>query len=68
MKRGFTATVSHEGEWHVAQCLEVDIANQGATEDEALTNLAEALALHFEAPTATSVSKIRRIEVDVGAR
>ena len=43
-----TAAISKDGEWYVAQCLEVDIASQGHTLDEARNNLAEALALHFE--------------------
>ncbi|MDZ8110171.1 MAG: type II toxin-antitoxin system HicB family antitoxin [Nostoc sp. DedQUE12a] len=48
MKRTFTASVWQEGKWFVAQCLEVDIASQGESEAEALANLTEALALHFE--------------------
>ncbi len=52
MKRVFKASVSREGDGFVAQCLEVDMASQGRTEDEALANLEEALALHFEAPRA----------------
>ena len=52
MKRSFTATVSKEEDWYIAQCLEVDIASQGETEAEALANLREALELHFEPPIA----------------
>ncbi len=52
MKREFKASVSREGEWFVAQCLEVDVASQGRSEEEALANLEEALALHFEPPRA----------------
>ena len=48
MKRPFTATVWREGDWYVSQCLEIDIASQGETEEEALDNLKEALELHFE--------------------
>jgi predicted RNase H-like HicB family nuclease len=47
MTQKFTASVSKEGNWFVAQCLEVDVASQGETEDEALGNLREALELHF---------------------
>ncbi len=50
MTQKFTASVSKEGNWFVAQCLEVDVASQGETEDEALANLREALELHFEPP------------------
>jgi len=67
MKRPFTATVWKDGSWFVSQCLEVDIASQGETEEEALTNLKEALELHFEPPQATRPPKVRTIEVEVGA-
>lgn len=43
-----TAAITTEGDWFVAQCLEVDIASQGRSLDEARDNLAEALALYFE--------------------
>ena len=58
MRRSFTATVTQEGDWYVAQCLEVDVASQGETEEEALANLGEALALHFEDPRATGIPKV----------
>jgi predicted RNase H-like HicB family nuclease len=50
MKRPFATTVWREGDGYVAQCLEVDVASQGKTEDEALANLKEALELYFEPP------------------
>ena len=49
----FNASVWAENGWFVAQCLEVDVASQGRSEQEALENLKEALALHFETPRAT---------------
>ncbi len=52
---------------YVSQCLEIDIASQGTTEEEALENLKEALALHFEPPQATRPPNVRMIEVEVGA-
>lgn len=52
MKQPFAATVWREGNWYVSQCLEVDVASQGETEEEALANLKEALELHFEPPRA----------------
>ena len=67
MKRAFTASVWREGEWYVAQCLEVDVASQGESEAEALDNLREALELYFEEPIATVNPEIRTIEVDTGA-
>jgi len=59
--------VWREGAWFVSQCLEVDVASQGETEEEALANLREALELHFEPPQATRLPKLRTIEVEVGA-
>ena len=43
-----TAAISKEGDWFVAQCLEVDVASQGRSVEDARANLAEALALFFE--------------------
>lgn len=43
-----TAAISREGDLFVAQCLEVDVASQGPTFEEARDNLAEALSLFFE--------------------
>ena len=54
MKKTFKASVWREDGWYVAQCLDVDVASQGRSEKEALKNLEEALALHFEPPRATA--------------
>jgi predicted RNase H-like HicB family nuclease len=67
MKRPFAATVWREGRWYVSQCLELDVASQGETEEVALANLKEAIELHFEPPQATRPSQVRLIEVEVGA-
>ena len=67
MKRPFAASIWREGDWYVAQCLEVDVASQGETEAEALVNLKEALELYFEPPQATRPPQIRLIEVEFGA-
>jgi len=37
-----------EGTFFVAQCLTVDVSSFGATSEEALQNLDEALTLYFE--------------------
>jgi predicted RNase H-like HicB family nuclease len=66
-KQKFTASVSREGRWYVAQCLEVDVASQGRSEAAALKNLADALALHLTPPVATQAPKVRSIEVTVRA-
>jgi predicted RNase H-like HicB family nuclease len=49
----FTAGITREGKWYVAQCLEADVASQGRSEAAALKNLTEALELHFSLPMAT---------------
>ena len=67
MKQVFTASVWQEGDWFVAQCLAVDVASQGETEDEALANLRQALELHFEPPRATVSPRIWQIQAEVGA-
>lgn len=67
VKRPFATSVWREGDWYVAQCLEVDVASQGQSEDEALLNLKEALELYFEPPRPTRVPLVRTIEVEVGA-
>lgn len=67
MKRNLNATVWQEEEWFVAQCLEVDVASQGETPEEAMENLREALVLHFTPPVATVLPFIQPIEVEVMA-
>ena len=46
--RRLTAAVTREDAWYVAQCLEVEVASQGKSVEEALANLKEALELFFE--------------------
>jgi predicted RNase H-like HicB family nuclease len=49
MRNEFTAILERDGEWYIAYCPEVPGANgQGASKDEARTNLAEAIALILE--------------------
>lgn len=43
----FTAVVTQEGEWYVARCLDVEVASQGHSVEEALA-MREALELYFE--------------------
>jgi predicted RNase H-like HicB family nuclease len=67
MKRPFSATIWREGDWFVSQCVDLDVASQGRTEEEALDNLRDALELHFELPVATHPPAVFQIEVEVGA-
>jgi len=66
MKTDFTVSVWQEDDLFVAQCLEVDVASQGSTEEEAVSNLRETLE-HFERPVAERRPKLIRVEVQVGA-
>ncbi|MFQ6027421.1 MAG: type II toxin-antitoxin system HicB family antitoxin [Dehalococcoidia bacterium] len=46
MRNEFTAIIERDGEWHITYCLEIPGANgQGKSKEEALENLAEAIAL-----------------------
>ena len=63
MKQKFTASICQEDEWFVAQCVEVDVASQGKTEDEALESLRDALELHFTPPIATVALQFRSLEI-----
>jgi predicted RNase H-like HicB family nuclease len=62
----FTAAVTHEGSLYVARCLEVEVTSQGATAEEALANLKEALELYFEnepLPDGLEPPKIETVEI-----
>lgn len=44
----FTVAITHEDDWYVARCLEVEVTSQGRSIEEARENLKEALELYFE--------------------
>lgn len=46
----FSAVVTKENNIYVAHCPEIDVASQGSTIEEALTNLGEAIELYLEDP------------------
>jgi predicted RNase H-like HicB family nuclease len=48
MFRRFTAVITKEEELFVALCLELDVASQGRSLEEALANLREAIELYLE--------------------
>jgi predicted RNase H-like HicB family nuclease len=60
-----TAIIEREGEVFVALCPEFDIASQGASIEEARTNLIEALTLFFEAAAPSEVARRFHSEVFV---
>jgi predicted RNase H-like HicB family nuclease len=51
-----TAAIIQEGHWYVARCLEVEVASQGETVEEARANLTEALELYFEGDSEAEVA------------
>ncbi len=57
--------VMHRGDGvYTAECLEIAVVTQGRTVDEALANLQEAIALHFEGEDLESLGLTpRRVEV-----
>lgn len=64
-----TAAVTREGDWYVARCLEVEVASQGRTFEEALANLSEALELYFEDEPVPETSEpiVAPVEVKLSA-
>jgi len=65
-----TATVIPDGDWFVARCVEVEVASQGQTIEEALANLREAPELYYEdepAPKALPEPIVAPIEVRLSA-
>ncbi len=65
-----TAAVTREDQMYVARCLEVEVASHGASIEEALSSLQEALELYFEDEPGVEVSSppiIATIEVHPGS-
>jgi predicted RNase H-like HicB family nuclease len=61
-----TAAITHEPPWYVARCLEVEVASQGESVEDALANLKEALELYFEdgsTPDVTEPPIIASVEI-----
>jgi len=51
-ERSLQVVIYREGDGFVVQCLNVDVASDGATEAEARANILEALELYFDEPAA----------------
>jgi len=58
-----TAIIEREDDGFVALCPELDIASEGASIEEARTNLIEALTLFFETASPSEVARRSRYEV-----
>lgn len=67
MKKDMSFVVWKEGEWFVAQCLDVDVASQGNSEHEAIDHLRDALELYFTPPVATIIPRVQRLEFEIPA-
>ncbi len=57
------SAVWKEGDYFVAQCLNIDISSFGDTKQEALTNLQEALELYFEGNDHPEITVIEMPEI-----
>ena len=73
MNRQSSVIIKREGDGYAALCPEVDVASQGGSVAEARDNLAESLALFFEAAPADEVERrlpsevyVTQVEVAVG--
>ena len=67
MKQTITARVWPDGEWYIAQALDVDVTSQGESVDNALANLREAVELYFEPPVSEPLPELYQIEVVIAA-
>ncbi len=67
MERTITASVWREGNWYVAQALDVDIASQGESVDDALANLREALELYFAPPRPEPTPQLHHLNIEIAA-
>jgi predicted RNase H-like HicB family nuclease len=68
-----TAIIERDDDGFVALCLELDVASQGASIEDARVNLIEALTLFFETASPSEVARrlhdevfITQVEVPVG--
>ena len=72
-RQRLTAIIEREDDGFVALCPELDIASEGASIEEARTNLIEALTLFFETASASEINRrfhdevfVTQVEVPVG--
>ncbi|OIR08998.1 hypothetical protein GALL_89930 [mine drainage metagenome] len=65
MNRSLKYVLFAEDRAFVARCLDVDVASEGDTKEEAISNLQEALNLYFEGHAA-SLSELPALEYQFG--
>jgi predicted RNase H-like HicB family nuclease len=61
----YTAILEKDGDLYVALCPELDVASQGATVEEAIANLKEAVELFLESADLNEVKRRLHSEVFV---
>ena len=59
----YSSVVWQEGQYFVAQCLNVDVSSFGDDKEEALINLQEALSLYFEEGESKAYNTISNPEI-----
>lgn len=63
-KKNLHYVIWKEEKYYIARSLEVEVASQGKTRNEAITNLKEALELYFEDQPNTNTAKIESPRVE----
>ncbi|MEO8821271.1 MAG: type II toxin-antitoxin system HicB family antitoxin [Ginsengibacter sp.] len=63
MKTEFKNVVWKEGEYFVAQCLNIEVSSFGKSKDEALKNLNEAIELYMEDASFDNLPEIGSPEI-----
>jgi predicted RNase H-like HicB family nuclease len=63
-ERRLSYVVYQEDDGFVARCLDVNVASEGDTEQEAIANLREALELYFEDAPAEDIPLVEHAHVD----
>jgi len=64
LEREIDVVVYREAGGFTARCLNVEVASQGATEAEALANIAEAVALFLEDADLSELSEVSEARVN----
>ena len=68
LSSGIHALLWKEGEWYIAKGVEVEIASQGKSKEEAFNNLDEAIELYFtdeqvKVPSGLEEIKLRQLAI-----
>ena len=59
-----SALVWKEDAWYVAKCIEIEVASQGETKNQAIENLKEALELYFQNEPNIIVPQISHLSLE----